>query len=274
MERISGKEPLMDWTTIPPLTFALLCFLIFLAGFVDSIAGGGGLLSIPAYLMAGFPPHLAAGTNKLSASLGTTVSTIRYFRHGRVHLAAAATSAALAFPGSFLGSSAALSLPSEGFRAAMLVMIPVAAVLVLTRKNGDDADDRREPKVKGFWLWFLCGLIGFTIGFYDGFFGPGAGTFILMLHSLVLGFGLRTASGNAKVVNLSSNYAAFAVFLAAGQILWVPGLAAGACGIAGNWLGSGIAIRKGAKAIKPVFALVLAMLFAKVVYDAVTKGAG
>ncbi len=258
----------MDWTTLPPLSLVLLCVLVFLAGFVDSIAGGGGLLSIPAYLMAGFPPHLAAGTNKLSASMGTTISTIRYFRHGRVHLVAALASAALAFPGSALGSRAALALPSEGFRVAILVLIPVAAALVLTRPNGADADDRREPTRHGFAFWAIAGLIGFAIGFYDGFFGPGTGTFVMLLHHLVLGFGLRTASGNARVVNLSSNYAAFLVFLFAGQIVWVPGLAAGLCGIAGNWLGSGLAIRKGSRIIKPAFAAVLALLFAKVLYDA------
>lgn len=260
----------MDAASIQPLTFALLCLLIFLAGFVDSIAGGGGLISLPAYLMAGLPPHLAAGTNKLSASMGTTVSTIRYFRHGRVHVAAALASAALAFPGSFLGARAALALPSEGFRTAMLVLIPAAALLVLTRKTGADEEDAREPKLRGFAFWALAGLIGFAIGFYDGFFGPGAGTFYLMLHHLVLGFGQRTSSGNAKLINLSSNYAAFFGFLLSGQILWIAGLAAGVCGIAGNWLGSGLAIRKGSKAIKPVFALVLALLFAKVLYDALT----
>jgi uncharacterized membrane protein YfcA len=259
----------LELTALPPLTLGILCFFIFLAGFVDSIAGGGGLLSIPAYLMAGLPPHLAAGTNKLSASLGTTISTIRYFRSGRVHLAAAAASALLAFPGSFLGSKAALALPSEGFRVAMLVLIPVAAVLVLSRKNHGDEEDRRTPKVTGWAFWVLCAGIGFTVGFYDGFFGPGAGTFVLMFHNVVLGFGLRTASGNAKVVNLSSNYAALAVFIAAGQVMWVTGLVAGACGIAGNWLGSGLAIRNGARAIRPVFVGVLILLFAKVFYDAV-----
>jgi uncharacterized membrane protein YfcA len=259
----------LELTALPPLTLGILCFFIFLAGFVDSIAGGGGLLSIPAYLMAGLPPHLAAGTNKLSASLGTTISTLRYFRSGRVHLAAAAASALLAFPGSFLGSKAALALPSEGFRAAMLVLIPVAAVLVLSRKNHGDEEDRRTPKVTGWAFWVLCAGIGFTVGFYDGFFGPGAGTFVLMFHNVVLGFGLRTASGNAKVVNLSSNYAALAVFIAAGQVMWVTGLVAGACGIAGNWLGSGLAIRNGARAIRPVFVGVLILLFAKVFYDAV-----
>jgi uncharacterized membrane protein YfcA len=259
----------LELTALPPLTLGILCFFIFLAGFVDSIAGGGGLLSIPAYLMAGLPPHLAAGTNKLSASLGTTISTLRYFRSGRVHLAAAAASALLAFPGSFLGSKAALALPSEGFRVAMLVLIPVAAVLVLSRKNHGDEEDRRTPKVTGWAFWVLCAGIGFTVGFYDGFFGPGAGTFVLMFHNVVLGFGLRTASGNAKVVNLSSNYAALAVFIAAGQVMWVTGLVAGACGIAGNWLGSGLAIRNGARAIRPVFVGVLILLFAKVFYDAV-----
>ena len=259
----------MDLASLSPLSWVLVCLAIFAAGFVDSIAGGGGILSLPAYLLAGLPPHLAAGTNKLSSSMGTTLSTIRYFRHGRVHLAAAAGSAALAFPGSFLGSRSALALPSEGFRTALLILLPVVAAYMAFRKERPEEEDRTRPTVHGIRFWLLCGAIGFAIGFYDGFFGPGTGTFVLLLHSLLLGFGLRTASGNAKVVNLSSNYAALAVFLASGQVLWPLGLAAGACGIAGNWLGSGLAIRHGGRAIRPVFLLVVARLFARVLYDLV-----
>lgn len=244
----------------------IVCPLVFFASFVDAIAGGGGLISLPAYLLTGMPAHMAYGCNKFSGCLGTFFSAARFLKSGHLHLKVALFSAALALLGSACGARLTLVLTDQALRISMLILLPITAVIVLFNKNGLNDDSTFDQLSSGRAL-ALAGAIGFFIGMYDGFFGPGTGTFMILAYSLFMGFDFKTACGNTKIVNLASNLAALTVFITAGQVLYAVAIPAALCSICGNWLGSGLAIKKGAKFIKPVLIGVLAMLFVKIIYD-------
>lgn len=248
----------------PEMLF-ILCPLMFFAGFVDSIAGGGGLISIPAYLFAGFPVHLAAGTNKFSACCGTLLSALRYMKSGQIYLKSAVASSVGAVIGSFFGARAALAIDEKSLKFILIIILPVIAVFVLTKRWF--GENEKAEVLSNTKMLVLSFLIGLTMGAYDGFAGPGVGTFLIFLLTSILGLKLTTASGNAKLINLASNVAAFVTFLFGGQVLFEAGIPAALFCIAGNWIGSGLAIKKGAKAIKPVFICVLLLLFVKMGID-------
>ena len=243
-------------------TFAIVCPLVFLAGFIDSIAGGGGLISLPAYYLAGLSPTLAAGTNKLSAGLGTIVSTLRYVRGKKVLWNVGILAALGAFPGSWLGAQVLQSIPEDAVRVLMIAAIPLVAVVVL-RQRGDLS--RRRTPVQ--WDGPMSFAIGLAVGFYDGLVGPGTGTFLILAFTMLMGMEGVMASGTAKVVNLTSNVAALLALLGGGNVLFLLGLPAALCGMAGNWLGAGLTIRRGTGLIRVILLVVLALLLAKMVYD-------
>ena len=217
--------------------FLLVCPLACLAGFVDAVAGGGGLISLPAYLMAGLPAHVAIGTNKLSSAMGTALSVGKLARRGYVPWKRALVLAVGSLAGSAAGASLALRLDDEAFRRVMLVILPVTAA---------------------YLLW------GKGVGVYDGFYGPGTGTFLLLLLTAAAHLPLATANGVAKVLNLTTNLTGLSLFWLHGQVLLPLGLAAGACGLVGNWLGTTFFLEKGGRGVKPVMLGVLALFFLRV----------
>ncbi|NLO37461.1 MAG: TSUP family transporter [Clostridiaceae bacterium] len=242
----------------------IVCPLIFLASFIDSIAGGGGLISIPAYLLTGIPTHMAFGSNKLSASAGTAFATLRFYRHGKIHLRGALISAALALAGAALGARLNLLIDAAVLKKIMLVIVPAVAVFVLIRgRNGKS----RPQQLEGRPLDLVCALAGFVIGMYDGLVGPGTGSFLIVAYTAAAGYDHVTASGNAKVVNLASNLASLAVFIASGQVLYWLALPAAACGILGGWTGSKLAIQKGRRMIQAVLILVMLGIIVKLAVD-------
>lgn len=247
------------------LTYLIVLPLVFLAGLVDSVAGGGGLISLPAYLVAGLPPHLATATNKCSSTFGTILTTVRYLKHGHVHLRSAVLSAVFSLFGSWLGARLNLVLPEKYLYYFLLGALPVIAVFLLVKR--DFGGESRVEKLSERALLVRCAVIALVIGAYDGFFGPGTGTFLVIALTGLCGFDLLTASGNAKVMNLSSNIAAFVTFAVSGNVLWALGIPAALCGIAGQYIGSGLALKKGAKVIRPMFFVVLALLLGTVIYD-------
>lgn len=253
---------------MPELTFTtylLICPLLFLAGLVDSVAGGGGLISLPAYLVAGLPPHYATATNKCSSTFGTLLATVRYLKHGHFHRASGALSVACALIGSWLGARLNLILPERVLYWFLLAALPVIALVILFKKELGQTD-RTDRYPKG-GLLLRVGIIALAIGCYDGFFGPGTGTFLMLALTGLCGFDLLTASGNTKIINLSSNLAAFVTFALSGNILWSLGIPAALCNIAGNYVGSGLALKKGATIIRPMFLVVLTLLLVTVIYD-------
>lgn len=246
--------------------FLIVCPLVFLAGFIDSIAGGGGLISLPAYLIAGLPAHLASGTNKMSAMFGTTLSTAKYAKEKKVVWRAAVPAVCGALPGAAIGARLQLLVPERIIYIFMMCMIPVVAVVTLLRRDRTEEELPAKPV-----NMFVSTLIGLVIGMYDGFFGPGTGTFLMMAFTMFCGLNLVMASGSAKVVNLASNLASMVTFLFSGHILYLLALPAAAFSMLGNYLGARLAVKKGAKAIKPMFYVVLTLLMATVLYRFLAK---
>jgi len=249
-------------------TLLYLAPLVFLAGFIDSAVGGGGTISIPAYLLTGMPAHLAFGTNKLSASLGTTVAAWRFIKNKAIDLRTAAISAIGALIGAALGSQFVLMLDDTTLRIMLIIALPCVAVFLVFRK-----DKFYESNQDGFSkqrITALASLIGFGIGLYDGIIGPGTGTFAIIAYNALMKYDLKTASGNAKVLNLSSNIASLVTFIIAGHVLFVVGLPAALFGIAGNYLGAGFAIKKGTKFLRPMLFVVLGLLMIRIIFDFVT----
>lgn len=245
---------------------AIICPLVFLAGLIDSIAGGGGLISLPAYYLTGLPAHFCLGSNKLSSCTGTLFSTGRFLHSKNFHFRSAAVAAGGALFGSFLGAKLSLILDDHVLRIAMLILLPAAAVFIFLRGR-HSSDENTFDQIPPITALLLSAAIGIVIGAYDGFFGPGTGTFLILAFTTILGFDMKTACGNTKVVNLSSNLAALATFIAAGTIEYRLAIPAAFCSVAGHWIGSGLAIKKGSNFIRPVMLFVLALLFSKLVFD-------
>lgn len=256
----------MNLETLLPI-WAIVCPLVFLGGIIDAIAGGGGLVTLPAYLLAGLPAHTAAGTNKCGNVFGTALATTRFLRQGHIHRNSAIIAAIAALVGSHLGAKLNLLLPSEILYYIMLIAVPVLAIAL--GRNRDFGSMSRIDKFSPRTLLIISGLVGFFVGGYDGFFGPGAGTFLMLSFTGLCGFDLLTASGNTKVVNTASNAAALITFAMAGQVLWAVGLPAAACNMVGSYIGSNLALKNGAKIIRPMFFVVLTILVGKLVWDLV-----
>ena len=243
--------------------FLIVCPMVFLAGFVDAIAGGGGLISLPAYLLAGLPAHMAIGTNKLSAATGTLVSTARYCRSGHVDWGLAIPCILGALAGAQVGARLALLVDSEVFKIVLLVTLPVIAGYVLFRK-----DIRTEGEIARKKQYVLISVISLVIGVYDGFYGPGTGTFLLLAYCGLAKMDVLKAGGNMKLANLASNISSLLVFLRGGVVLLPLGLAAAVFSIAGHYLGAGFAMKNGTKLVRIVILAVIGLLFVKVISEA------
>ena len=236
---------------------------VFCASFVDAIGGGGGIISVPVYLLAGLPTHFALGTNKLSSCIGTAASALRYVRNGYVHWPIAIPSVLLALVGAHFGTRMQLMLDERYLKYLLLLVLPVVAVVLLRQKKLPE-----EPGKINFWA--QRGIVwgaSLVIGTYDGFYGPGTGTFLLLIFCTLAKMDVRTSSGNVKLVNLASNVGALATSLAAGKVLVPIGLIAAAFSIAGHYLGAGLTIMNGSKIVRPVILVVLALLTVKVITE-------
>ena len=241
----------------------LICVGVFLAGFMDSIAGGGGLISLPAYLIAGLPAHLALGTNKLSSCIGTAVSTCRFIKNGCVDWVLALPAIPLSLAGAHFGTKLQLMVDERYLKYLLLLVLPVVAVVVLRQKD--------LPEVRGDMnRWARRAVVwgaSLIIGMYDGFYGPGTGTFLLLIFCKLARLDIRTASGNVKIANLMSNFGSLVTALTAGKVLVPIGLIAAVFSIAGHYIGSGLSIKNGSKVVRPVILFVLALLAVEVVLE-------
>lgn len=245
----------------------VICPLVFFAGFVDSVAGGGGLISLPAYLMVGLPAHVASGTNKVVACIGTSFAAGRYIKNGSVKLGLSLFAAAGALIGSFLGTKAALYLDENTLKTVLLCALPLAAVFLTVKKNFGTENARASKERSPGAQRALCAAIGLSIGCYDGMVGPGTGTFMMMAFTAFLGFDLLTSTGCAKVGNLASNVASAILWLINGKVMLALVLPAAVFGVAGNLLGARYAIRGGSKKIRSMIFVVLGLMFIKLIYD-------
>ena len=239
-------------------TYLIILPMVFLAAVIDSISGGGGLISMPAYTMAGLNYDFAAGNNKFSSTFATAVATWRYYKGGRIKKKPALFAIIGSLPGSWLGTRTAMYLGNDIMNRFMLIAIPVIGVFVFLNKN--TRDESREMTGRDY---FLCVLIGLGTGFYDGLFGPGTGTFLILLFTYLTGMDLVTASATAKPVNLASNIASLITRLAAGNVILAIGIPAVVFSMTGGWLGSRLALAKGARVVRYMMLVVLALLTIK-----------
>ncbi|WP_248928444.1 sulfite exporter TauE/SafE family protein [Paenibacillus hamazuiensis] len=244
----------------------MLLFLIisgFIAAFIDSVVGGGGLISLPALLMAGLPPSLSLGTNKLGSTMSSLTSTASFLFSGKIKLGLVLALFPLSFAGSVLGTYTVKLMPPEFLKPIVVILLFLVTIYTLLKKNwGKDSVYRPLTA----WKKVGTAAAAFIIGFYDGFFGPGTGSFLLFLFLLV-GFDFVSASANAKVLNLASNLASLITFFLLKSVHIGYGLPMGLAMIAGALAGSQVAIRQGAKYVKPLFIIVTLLLVGKQLWD-------
>lgn len=243
----------------------IVCPLVFLGSFVDSIAGGGGIITLPAYLLAGLPAHTAAGTNKLVAISGSVTASVNYLRTGNVMVRIALLAALGSLFGGALGTQLALYIPEETLELIMMLVLPVVALFLTFRRDfGMNAKAKKlSPPMES-----ITALgIGLVIGCYDGLIGPGTGTFLIICFCGILGLDLLVSGGCAKVANLASNLASGIIYLFNGKAMYTLVIPAALCSIAGGFLGSRFAIKGGSQRIRKVMFVVLGLLFAKMIYE-------
>ncbi len=249
------------------LPYLIVCPLVFLAGFIDAIAGGGGLISLPAYMLAGLPPHIAIGTNKLSSAVGTTVATAQYISKGFMVWRLAVPAIVFSLIGANIGSNLTLLVPENAFLIIMLIALPVIAIYVFTHKS---LSNPFEPEITTR-VWVVVLASAFFIGMYDGFYGPGTGTFLMLLLTGAAHLTTRQAAGITKAINLSSNVMSLTVFLINGTVLLPLGLTAALFSIAGNYLGARSFIKKGDAIARPAIITVISIFIIKVIYEYFAK---
>lgn len=251
-----------------PLSWALfLCVAAFLAGLIDAVVGGGGLVQIPAMFTA-MPTTSAAtllGTNKLSSIWGTSLAAMRYARLGRIEWGAALPGAMAAFVASFMGAVVVTQVPTDLLRKALPFVLLLIAIYTFNKK---DFGTHHAPVRRGGWTFSLAVLIGGTIGFYDGFFGPGTGSFLVFIYVRWFGFDFLRASAAAKIVNVACNAAALLWFGASGHLLVVLGLLMAVFNMGGAWIGSRLALQHGSRFVRKLFLVVVTLLIVKTGYDA------
>lgn len=235
----------------------------FVAAFIDSTVGGGGLISVPALLTSGLPVSMVLGTNKLAASMGAVTSVISFWRSGNINKKLVISLVPMSMIGSVCGAYTVHLLPQDFMRNLVVIMLVLIAAYTYSHKEWGNFQSRTD-----FSFWALAGafLMALGMGFYDGFFGPGTGTF-LIFGFLFLGCDFVTAAGNGKALNTASNLAGLATFIFNGSVVWVYGIIMGVSMIAGAYFGTKMAIKHGAAYVRPLFLTVTTLLIGKQIYD-------
>lgn len=250
---------------LTPLMVVIVAVGVFLGAVMDAIAGGGGIIMVPTYLLAGLPMHLALGTSKMGSVIGSIASAGRFIKSGYINWRLALPGAALAVIGAALGTQLQLMIDERILQYLLLIVLPVVAVIVLRQRTFPEEPGQIEP---GKQMLIVLGVSA-VVGVYDGFYGPGTGTFLLLLFTRWGKMDVRTAAGTVKAVNFASNLGSLMTALLHGQVFWQLGLIAAAVSFAGHFLGAGMAIRDGSKIIRPTVLIVLALLAAKVLWGLV-----
>lgn len=237
----------------------ILCPLVFLAGFIDSIAGGGGLITLTAYMSCGIPATYALGTNKFASFCGSTFASYNYIKTKNFDFKTLISALPAALFGSFIGSNCTLLVPSKVIEILLLVATPLIAAMTIIDKNYDN-HEKNLPTVKAVLLSIVIGLV---IGFYDGFYGPGTGTFLQMCFILIVGIEIKKSCGNARIVNFASNLGALVTFIISKNVIYAIAIPCALFSIAGNITGSKLAIKYSVKVVKPLMITVVLLLFSK-----------
>lgn len=242
--------------------YPLLFLTGTIAGLVDAIAGGGGLITLPVLLSVGFPPHMALGTNKFQSSFGSFTASYYYVKKGGVSLKSALPGIFFTLLGAALGTWSVQQVNSD----ILKVIIPflLAAIIVYTFLSPNLGEIDKHPRMKPIAFYLAFGLL---LGFYDGFFGPGVGSFWAISFVIMLGFNLTKATGYTKVMNFTSNIVSFIIFIAGGFVMFTAGLAMAAGQILGSKIGAGLVIKRGTKFIRPIFITMVILTTLKLIYS-------
>ena len=246
---------------VAPHIIALLGVVGFVAGFVDAIAGGGGLLTLPSLLIAGLPPHLALGTGKGQAVFGSGVSLLRFYHSPLLDRRRAWASGIAGFIGSAVGVVLVQYIAPEALRPLITALLLAVAIFMIVYRP------KAIPRPRVDRPWWLAGVVALLLGFYDGFFGPGTGTLLIVAYLLLWRDALDAASANAKVANFASNVAGVVLFGAAGLVVWPIALAMGAGQALGGYLGAHVTIRRGHRLVRIGVVLVSVALVVRLIWQ-------
>ena len=247
-----------------PATMVFLVIAAFIASFIDSTVGGGGLISTPALLATGMPVSFALGTNKVAAMMGSFTSVVTFWRAGKVQKKVVLCLMPLSFIGSALGAYVVYLLPAALMKNVIVVMLVAVAIYTYRRKDWGDVSN-----VKEFGAGILASTIltAFGLGFYDGFFGPGTGSLLAFAFVKFFGYDFLVATAHAKIINLTTNFAALSFFVPHGYLLWGVGLMMGASNIGGALVGTHVVTKHGAPLIRKILMVVLTLTIAKFGFD-------
>ncbi|WP_335979618.1 sulfite exporter TauE/SafE family protein [Fusobacterium polymorphum] len=251
----------MEFDIVKFLILAVFCFI---AAVVDAISGGGGLISLPAYFAVGFPTHVALGTNKVSSTLSTIASSFKFWKSKKVNVGIVSKLFIFSFIGAILGSLTTISIEPKYFKPISFVTLILVFLYTLKNKNIGEVNYYKGTIPKTL---LIGKIMAFSLGFYDGFLGPGTGSFLIFCLIKIFKVDFSFASGNTKILNLSSNFASLVVFAFLGKLNWVYGLSIAVVMTFGAIIGSRLAILKGNKFIKPVFLVVTSILILKMSYE-------
>jgi uncharacterized membrane protein YfcA len=248
------------------MEIAVLVFASLFAGFVDSIVGGGGLILLPALfsVLPGVAPATLLGTNKSASVWGTGAAVVQFQRRVGLRWRTLLPASALAFGGSLIGAWAATAVPGDFLRKLLPAVLLALLVYTLARK---DMGQRHAPRFQGRAELAAAGVIGFGLGLYDGFFGPGTGSFLIFLFVRWLGYDFLNAAASAKLINMTTNLGALLLFGLKGHVMWRYGLVLAVANVAGSVIGARVAIRHGAGFVRQVFIFVVGALILKTAYD-------
>lgn len=248
--------------------YIFLCLAGFAAAAVDSIAGGGGLISLPAIMAVGVPPHMALGTNKFASTNASFTSTLTFARSKKIYMPLIKYLIPCTLVGAAIGVNTALKIDPAVLQVMILVLVFAVAIYTIIKK-----DFGSEDRFKGLTrlnIFYGC-LFAFALGFYDGFFGPGTGSFLIFLFISIYGFDFTISAGNGKILNFVSNITSLVLFALNGKIMYLAGIPMALSMIFGAWVGTKIAIKNGAKVIKPIFVTIALILTAKLLYQSLLK---
>ena len=244
------------------LSYTVFFVAAFLGGFIDAIAGGGGLITLPAIMAMGVPPHLALGTNKLQGVFGSFTATLNFTKKGLINYKECFVGIFFTFIGALIGATLILFLNANFLK--IIIPFLLIAIFIYTLFMPKIGESDRAAKMNERLFYVVFGLI---LGFYDGFFGPGAGSFWMFAMVALIGLNLKKAVAHTKALNFTSNIVALGVFIAGGQILWLVGFLMAVGQILGAYFGSNLVIKKEVKFIRTMFLIVVAATICKLLFD-------
>lgn len=248
------------WQVHWVFAIAVLCLIAFFAGFVDSVAGGGGLFLVPGFLLVGLPPQVALGQEKVVSTLGTLAAIRNFFLNSKILWKIVLVGIPFSLAGAYTGAHSVLQIDQRVLEKILLILIPIAiGIFLIPRTSSADSKDMTKRT-----LIIAVPIVCFCIGFYDGFFGPGTGSILILCFHLALKLDLVSASANAKAFNFASNIGALIAFVMAGKVVYVIALPLVISNIIGNHLGSKMAITRGSRIVRQVLVFAMVSLFASV----------